>query len=626
MALSGDISKMYREVLLHPDDRSYHRFIWRSDSNLPWQDYQMNRVTFGVAASPFLAVKTLQQAAKDFASSLPGAEWHLEHSFYVDDFLGGAGSTEAALSLYNDLRSTLTKAGFQLKKWRSSSTEVLDSIPEDLLEPLPQQDLVDMHSASYPKALGVAWDSREDTIATHVSLPANFVSSKRGIISDIARTFDVLGWLSPAILPMKLLYKQLWELQLNWDDEVPGGLKKKHLKWREELPLLATVRLPRFYYSQRNPTRVELHGFCDASQDAYAAVVYVRATYSSSPPSSQLVTSKTRVAPLKQRTIPQLELCGAQLLAKLMDSTRHTLNITLEDCHAYSDSTIVLAWLGSSPQRYKIFIANRIVSTITLIPSTAWRHVPTLENPADCASRGLPAKELKHHNLWWHGPPWLLNSPFHPPPQPTAAKLTQLQETEAKSLVCHVISAHLVEYLETRFSSYNTLLRVMCWIKRLVALAQKKARMADQLLSRVEIQEAEAHSEEDPRREALAGNSACSPPKPLPAKSVLVPLQPFRDQKGLLRLGGRLQRSSLPEEQKHPIILSSTDLFTRSLFQHYHLQLGHCGPSVLLAHAGNIYHIMGAIRLARTVCSQCVICRKASAKAGSQLMGQLPPS
>ena len=143
------------------------------------------------------------------------------HSFYVDDLLGGAHTHEGAITLYNELRVMLGKAGFDLRKWRSNSHQVLEQIPTQLLEPMPTQDLVDRHSAAYPKALGVAWDSAKDTMATHIDLPPNFVSTKRGIISDVAKTFDVLGWLAPTILLMKVLYQKLWEEQLGWDDQVP---------------------------------------------------------------------------------------------------------------------------------------------------------------------------------------------------------------------------------------------------------------------------------------------------------------------------------------------------------------------------------------------------------------------
>ena len=152
----------------------------------------MNRVTFGVAASPYLAVKTLQQTVKDFAGDFPQATWHVENSFYVDDLLVGADSEEEALDLYRDLRQVLGKGGFNLRKWRSSSAKVLSNIPDELLA---TQDLVDRHSAKYPKALGVAWNSRTDTMATHIDLPSGYSSTKRGVVSDIARTFDAWdGW------------------------------------------------------------------------------------------------------------------------------------------------------------------------------------------------------------------------------------------------------------------------------------------------------------------------------------------------------------------------------------------------------------------------------------------------
>ena len=295
VAVTGDISKMYREVMLSPPDRQLHRFLWRPSPDQPIRDYCMDRVTFGVAASPYLAVRTLQQAAEDFGSSFPVASWHIMNSFYVDDLLGGADTEAQAISLFENLREILGKGGFQLRKWRSSSAQVIDHIPDSLLEPLPTQDLVDRHSASYSKALGVAWNSRQDTMATHIELPVRFNSTKRGIISDVARTFDVFGWLSPVILPMKLLFQKLWELKLDWDEEVPENVREKHEKWREELPMLATVSLPRCYFAKEKALTVELHGFSDASEAAYSAVVYIRETYANSPPTSRLVLSKTKV-------------------------------------------------------------------------------------------------------------------------------------------------------------------------------------------------------------------------------------------------------------------------------------------------------------------------------------------
>ena len=83
---------------------------------------------------------------------------------------------------------------------------------------MPSQELVDSHTASYPKALGITWDSKQDLMSAHVNLPDHYVSTKRGIVSDTARSYDVLGWIAPVILQMKVLFQKLWQVKVGWDD------------------------------------------------------------------------------------------------------------------------------------------------------------------------------------------------------------------------------------------------------------------------------------------------------------------------------------------------------------------------------------------------------------------------
>ena len=631
IALSADISKMYREILLHPKDRQLHRFLWRAQTDQTIQHYCMNRVTFGIASSPYLAVRTLQQAALDFGAEAPTASWHVTNSFYVDDLLGGADSEEAAEQLFGELRCMLGKGGFDLKKWRSNSLSVLSHIPVDLIEPMPEQDLVDRHSASHPKALGVAWNSATDSMATHISMPTQFTSTKRGIISDVSKTFDILGWLAPSILPMKVLFQQLWEHKLGWDDPVPDAYRQKHAKWRTELPLLASVTLSRCYYTSESAITVELHGFSDASEVAYAAVVYLRATYSTQPTTCRLVVAKTKVAPVKTLSIPRLELCGASLLAKLLHSTQQTLSIPVTSTFAWCDSTIVLAWLDGSPKRYKTYVGNRIATVTNLVPSGAWRHVPTLENPADCASRGVSPKELRDHQLWWTGPPWLLDNPISVPAQPRAADLAELQATEEKQVVCNLVLTPPPEWLERRYSSFTKLVRVLAWVNRFVSYFISSLR-PQQLLFSTHLTTSELHTAEKFLLRASQQRAfqselkqlCSSPPKPLFTTSRLLCLHPILGQDGLLRAGGRLSKAPLSPSQQFPIILASQDHLTLLMFNCEHIRLGHCGPTLLLSHTGCSYHVLGARRLARSVCSQCIVCRKAAAKGSHQLMGQLP--
>lgn len=152
---------------------------------------------------------------------------------------------------------------------------------------------------------------------------------------------------------------------------------------------------------------MELHGFSDASEQAYAAVVYLRMRSDDGATQIALVSSKTKVAPIKKLTIPCLELCGAQLLARLLHQVQSALGIPLDRCYAWTNSTIVLHWLWGSPTRLKTYVGNRVSSIIELFGPECWHHVSGVLNPADCASRGLFPSELINHALWWEGPDWL---------------------------------------------------------------------------------------------------------------------------------------------------------------------------------------------------------------------------
>ena len=201
---------------------------------------------------------------------------------------------------------TLAKGGFKLCKFRSSSSQVLSSIDQSLRERLPVQSTADNQTYEHPKAL---WDSQNDNMSIAINLSESVIPTKRGIISDISKTFDILGWMAPSIIKMKVLYQKLWMEKLGWDDPVPSELLSDHAEWKKQLHLLNHVKLDRCYYRvEEPPLTIQLHGFSDASELAYSAVVYIRSIYSNSLPFVKLVSAKPKVAPLKTLSIPRLEL------------------------------------------------------------------------------------------------------------------------------------------------------------------------------------------------------------------------------------------------------------------------------------------------------------------------------
>ena len=633
VALSGDVAKMYREVALSPDDRHLHRFVWRPDKTGPILDYAMNRVTFGVTSSPYVAVRTLQQAAEDFSSPSSRSHWHIHNSFYVDDLLAGAEDEASAVQLFQDLRQVLAKGGFDLRKWRSSSTQVLQHIPAELQETVPTQEMVDDHSSSYPKTLGITWNSRQDVMSAQVQLPAQYKSTKRGIVSDTARSYDVLGWLAPFMLRMKVLFQEMWKQKVDWDTPLKDESQAQHQAWREELSVLQDITLPRCYYLPVRRVKVELQGFADASTLAYAAVVYVRATYVDGTVSSRLVVAKTKVAPLKTVSIPRLELCGAVLLSELLVAVSRALEVPKENWYAWLDSTAALGWLKNSPSLYKTYVANRIACAAEHVDPSIWGHVGTHSNPADCATRGLSAEELKNHPLWWNGPPWLLSNPIPARSQPTAGTLARdaASVQEEKEVTIHRVTARPVGGWEGKFNCYKTLLHATAYATQFCRIMASylpgRTRLKSSPLSPKDLEEAEGYLYAQAQARSFGEElSRLSASTPLPVKqdSKLKAVNPFLSSTGLMLVGGRLGKAKISPLQANPVILSASDWLTQLIFQHHHQELCHCGPTLLMAHTATFLYVVAARKLAKDVCRDCMVCKRRAPKAMKQMMGQLP--
>ena len=170
------------------------------------------------------------------------------------------------------------------------------------------------------------------------------------------------------------------------------------------------VSIPRsyFYHVEGSLISVTLCGFCDASVQAFAAVVYL-VMKTSCGTNVQFVVSKTRVAPLQSQTIPRLELLSALLLSKLIVSVSQSLQPTLPQLqlHCYTDSQIALCWIRGVDREWKPFVHNRVKEIHCNVHPSLWGHCPGVLNPADLPTRGLTTLELSVNQLWRQGPDWL---------------------------------------------------------------------------------------------------------------------------------------------------------------------------------------------------------------------------
>ena len=199
------------------------------------------------------------------------------------------------------------------------------------------------------KLLGVLWDDKTDAFLFNVDeliREANRIPiTKRQLLRITASIFHPLGFLSPFTIRLKILFQILCINNINWDESLSGEALQVWNITSSQLHLLSKVAIPRcYFYLDHNPTEVQIHGFCDASERAYAAVVYNRCTYQDHYLDTRLVTSKTRVAPIKKQTIPRLELLGALILARLMNTVVPLLDKSCE-VYYWTDSMTVLQWI-----------------------------------------------------------------------------------------------------------------------------------------------------------------------------------------------------------------------------------------------------------------------------------------
>ena len=182
-------------------------------------------------------------------------------------------------------------------------------------------------SPSYTKTLGIEWNSKFDQFRITVNeLPQHAKLTKRKFVSDVAKTYDVLGWFAPTIIKAKTLLQRLWKAGIDWDQEIPQHIYEEWWRWRTELKDLSERVIDRCYFPKNAVIKeLQLH---DASEVAFAGVIYVRMTDSENKVHTSLVMAKTKVAPIKKLTIPRLELCGAYLLAKILHHVKEVLKIS----------------------------------------------------------------------------------------------------------------------------------------------------------------------------------------------------------------------------------------------------------------------------------------------------------
>ncbi|XP_044249355.1 uncharacterized protein [Drosophila takahashii] len=527
--ITADVVKMYRQVLIDPAHRKFQYILWRSHIDQEIRTYQLNTVTYGTASAPYLAIRSLSHLADQHTSSHQIGAEAIKSCFYVDDFLGGADTLDQLNQIRTEVIAILTAGKMELAKWHSNHQ---DFVNDTTVKELNLDDYA---------TLGLKWDQREDVFKFSFNCStAPERITKRTILSVASSLFDPLGLVSPVIMVAKILLQEIWLLRLQWDESVPMTLQQAWLSFVSSIHVALGTRLA--------DGHVEVH----------------------------LIASMSRVAPTKKKTLPQLELCGAHLLARLYNQIKAAFLQHTPDTFLWTDSQLVLHWIRQHSATLSTFVGNRISDIQEFTPDCHWRFVPTRHNPADMISRGCNLAELTN-STWFHGPTFLSNLPTLWPPnihgnldmeKPfTTGPLSPLELRRA--MLCVAWNLQQQYFIEE------------------ITLLQRGA----------------------------------------PVRSHLKFLSPFlqiTDGFNLLLVGGRLELASIPDTHKHPILLPAKDVAVVNYVRHLHLRNYHAGPKVLVGLMRLEFWVVNARDVPRRVVRNCVHCVRYRPKLLQQLMGNLP--
>ena len=608
VAFVGDISKMFLQICIPEQDSQVHRFLWRDmDASKQPSVYRLTRVTFGDKPSPDMASFVLLKIAEQYKDTAPYAAEILQDGRYMDDLISSCSSQELASKQMGEVDVVLATGSFKVKNWFISTPVKHATSLDSSTRGAPPGETVCLYGEESVKTLGVCWDPTTDTIGFKVKTDERLFT-KRSVLSRMSMIYDPLGLASAVTIRGRIAMQHVWRLEdVKWDDPLQPEVAQH---WRDlfaDLKNLEDVQFPRCVKPHGPAWDSELHVFADASISAYGAVAYML-WHTPSGATVRLLTAKARVAPLRQTTIPRLELMAALIASRLAKSVVTELR-EKPTVYLWTDSSIVLHWLLSASIAMKPFVGVRVAEIQSTCDPTKWNFVPSELNPADDLSRGLTVHQLS--GRWMHGPPFL-RMPKQDWPVQTAVQV-QEKDPELRSPKPLYASAKTVPPIDCgRYSSWQKLVRVTAWVKRAVHNMRNRddSRRTTDTLSPDELEAAEKYWVSIAQKSLGDWNDYAS-------------LTPFL-VKDIVRVGGRLRRSTLDYDQVHPVLLPASHTVSKLIMRDIHEKLGHPGSERTLCHSRRQFWITKGRNLAKQMVRSCVVCRKLRRPAHTTLMADLP--
>ena len=671
IAFCCDIREMFYQFKVKEDHRNYLRYLWWKDGDIqqPPDELRMKVHLFGATSSPGCSNFCLKQITSDNAAEFgEDVKEFIHHNFYVDDGLKSVPTIDEAKDLIFRTRELYKKGGLHLHKFISNSPEVLEAVPEeDRAKETSKIDLL-QDKLSIQKTLGVQWCIESGKFQFRITLDDRPLT-RRGVLSAVMSVYDPLGLLAPVILPGKQILQELCKISADWDDPLPEDLRERWEKWTNDLHNLDSLSIDRCYKPADfgKVRTMQMHHFSDASSTGYGQCSYLRMTNNEGKVHCTLVMAKSRIAPLKAITIPRLELTAAVVSINVSTILQRELPLEdIEDIY-WTDSTVVLGYINNESRRFHVFVANRIRHIRQYSTVSQWKHVQTNENPADGASRGLTVGQLITSN-WLTGPKFLWERkvpqsdeaefkilPDDPEVKKSSVNMTSTDRSDDPEVKnCSVNTPSIkqsgfdlgrLNRFSTWFSAKRAMANCLLFISRLKQRCQRKrtGRTDDDSTSEKDVSvqklreaeivilkyvQSEVFGEEIVILKSIQKNQNLTERerrRQIKIESRLHGLDAFLDDKGILRVGGRIRRGDDDYERKHPAILPQKHHVTDLVIRHCHELTAHQGRGMTLSKIrNNGFWVLGSTNRVSKFIRNCVTCNNLRSPAQIQKMSDLP--
>ncbi|XP_053691452.1 uncharacterized protein LOC128739970 [Sabethes cyaneus] len=634
-AVCGDIREMFHQVGMRGEDQHSQRFLWwDSEDRNNINTYVMQVMTFGACCSPASAQFAKNLNAERFSEKFPAATKAIVQCTYVDDMLCSGETEQEVIELAKSVRFIHSEGGFEIRNWTSNSPAVLAGISG---ESCIEKNLDLGSSMATEKVLGLWWCTATDCFTFKINwsrlgddlLKGERCPTKREVLRIMMSIYDPVGLVAHYLMYLKVLLQEIWRSGVGWDENIDQKCFAKWQVWLRLLPEIENLKIPRCYRlctSARNRTEVQLHTFVDAGENGIAAVVYLRFAEDGIVECS-LVGAKTRVAPLKYLTIPRLELQAAVIGARLAQFIAKGLTVKIFRSFLWSDSRNVLSWIRADHRKYSQFVATRISELLDLTKVSDWNWVPSKWNVADEGTKWQSRPSLKSDSRWYKGPEFLYQCEEEWPALPE--KIVEPEEELRANVHVHVVAEKLAIQME-RFGHWRRLVRATAYIFRFIRNTRPKLfTQIEGGLTCEEIRDAEDFhiraAQLDTFRDELLVLKRNDLKSALPKRSPLYKLNPFVDERGLLRMRGRTGLCEyLSQDTVNPVILPRDHQVTDLIVRNYHDKFHHRNHESVINEIRQRFCISRLRRVYAKIRFNCQHCKLRDARPRAPEMADLP--